>query len=69
MFSVKAASADIISYYRNYLTNNGWNVAGEQSIFGASITANKGTREITVLAFDASDGTGDASYTLSITEP
>jgi len=66
-FSTTAGTNDIISYYKGQLQSNGWNITSEQSYFGSSVTADKDSREVTVVVLGADKAGDNSTITVAVT--
>jgi hypothetical protein len=64
--TVKGTTSDVVSYYKNNLPKNGWNITGEYNFFGSSLVAEKNGREATVVIL-GDDKEADQTITLSVT--
>ncbi len=67
-FTVGAKVADVVNFYKTKLPANGWTITAEQNFFGSSITADKDTRQATVVVLGDDSSSSDLTYTLSVTQ-
>ena len=63
--SVKSKVADIMNFYKENLGRNGWTITSEQSIFGASITAEKNDSVVTIVSL-SDDSQSEQGYIISV---
>lgn len=53
--AAKASAAEVTAFYKSELAKKGWTITSEQTFLGNLLTAEKGSNELSVIVYDATD--------------